>query len=422
VSDGVKRALRHPAAHLILISLVLGLEYLAVRRLIGARSLAPELQATMDAVDAAWRSGTFPRSAAYPPLIPAILIGVRALGLPPLDPWLFNLATAWAGMLALYGLARRALGAALPALAAALLALANPYALWTFLLSRDAGSEFLFGGLMLWAAISAAKREVEGKPALGVMLLALLAGIALGLTRVTGFFIAIAVFLIAFLISRTARQRRSWAFALAGVVASALLLCAFNWRQVGAFRLATNGGYNLYLGNHPAYLHAHPHYDVDVFLGAVAQAEGLDGLPEAERDSAYTRRALEFIRADPAAFGLRLVLKSVWHWFNLEKVPNYTSPSLLSADGQTAHLAAIDVLPSLAYVLYKLIYLPLLLLAMLLLFLGRIESRMWLLFGPLLGLWPVLALTFPDTRFKIDAELLAWPAMVVAWLWLRRGR
>ncbi len=422
MSEGLRRALRHPVAHLILISLALALEYLLVRRLIAARALVPELQTTIAGAEDAWRAGTFPQSAAYPPLIPALVIGWRAVGLPPLDPWLFNLSAAWAGMLVLYGLARRALGAAAPGLAAVLLAMANPYALWTFLLSRDAALEFLFGALMLWAALGAAKREVEGKPAFGVILLALLAGVALGLTRVTGFFVAGAVFIIALIVSRTVRQRRGWALALVGVLASALLLCAFNLRQVGAFRLATNGGYNLYLGNHPAYLHAHPHYDVDVFLGEVAQAEGFEGLPEAERDSAYTRRAIEFIRADPAAFGMRLVLKSAWHWFNLEKIPNYTSASRLAADGQTAHLAGVDVLPGLAYALYKLIYLPLLLLTLVLFLTRRLETRLILFIGPLLGLWPVLALAFPDTRFKIDAELLALPAMVAAWMWLRRRR
>lgn len=422
MTESLRRTLRHPAAHLILLSLTLALEYVVVRRLIAARGLVPELQSTLAAAQAAWRAGSFPQTALYPPLLPAMAIALQWAGLPLPDPWLFNLAAAWAGMLVLYGLARRALGAPLPAFAVGLLALLNPYALWTFLLSRDAALEFVFGGLMLWAVVSALRREAEDRRAAGMALLGLLVAIALGFTRVTGFFVAAAAFLIALALSRTAALRRGWALALLGLAASGLLLCTFNLRQVGAFRLATNGGYNLYLGNHPAYLHAHPHYDVDVFLGPVAQAEGFGTLPEAERDQAYTRRAIDFMKADPAAFGLRLVLKSAWHWFNLEKIPNYTSLSLLAPDGQTALLAPIDVLPGLAYALYKLLYLPLLAATLVFIATRRLERHLYVLIAPLLGLWPVVALTFPDTRFKIDAELLALPAMMAAWMTWRSKR
>lgn len=422
MAENIKRALRHPAAHLILLSLALALEFLFVRRAISARGLVPELQSTLASAESAWRAGSFPQSAAYPPLIPALIMTLRGAGLPLPDPWLFNLVAAWAGLLVLYALSRRALGAPLPAFAAGLLALANPYALWTFLLSRDAALEFFLGGLMLWAVVSVVRREAEGRRAGSLVWLSLAAAVALGFTRVTGFFAAAAVFLIALVISRSPGLRRGWALALLGLTTSALLLCAFNLRQAGAFRLATNGGYNLYLGNHPAYLHAHPHYDVDVFLGPVAQAEGFEGLPEAERDQAYTRRAIEFIQSDPAAFALRLALKSAWHWFNLEKIPNYTSPSLLQPDGQTALLAPIDVLPGLVYMLYRLFTLPLFVAVLVLMGMRRLERHVYLLIAPLLGLWPVVALTFPDTRFKIDADLLTLPAMVAVWMYWRGRR
>jgi len=114
-------------------------------------------------------------------------------------------------------------------------------------------------------------------------------------------------------------------------------------------------------------------------------------------------------------------VKSVWHWFNLEKIPNYTSPTYMEADGRVARLARISIVPGLAYVIYKLFYLPPFLFSLISIMRKKIQSGYALLCAPLLGLWPVVVLAFPDTRFKSNAEMVVLPAILAAyWVW-RRG-
>jgi hypothetical protein len=102
---------------------------------------------------------------------------------------------------------------------------------------------------------------------------------------------------------------------------------------------------------------------------------------------------------------------------NFEKIPNYSGATRLGSAGEGEWTATIDAdqshLPGLAYLAYKLAYIPAMVLTVVLLLRKRIDGRIALLFAPLLGLWPVVAITFPDTRFKLAAEVILVPGLIV---------
>ena len=124
----------------------------------------------------------------------------------------------------------------------------------------------------------------------------------------------------------TARRHgsRSTRLALACLLPLVVIVGAWTVRNQRAFGhpvlVSTNGGYNLWLGNHPG---------VKASTGNRAEVPGADEVPgmveeaarfwalpgnEATRDSAFTRRALEYIAADVPRF-LRLSLsKSLELW------------------------------------------------------------------------------------------------------------
>jgi 4-amino-4-deoxy-L-arabinose transferase-like glycosyltransferase len=94
------------------------------------------------------------------------------------------------------------------------------------------------------------------------------------------------------------------------------LLCApwvwYNHHVHGIWQLtSTNGGLNLWIGNHP---NGNGEYifpsELDVtFVKAVAQ------LPEVARDQAFYQAALQFIRQNPSRFGTLIVLKLYYYLF-----------------------------------------------------------------------------------------------------------
>ena len=98
--------------------------------------------------------------------------------------------------------------------------------------------------------------------------------------------------------------------------------------------VSTNGGYNLWLGNHPGVKASTGNRaevpGPDEVPGMEAEAARIWALPgnEATRDSAFTRRALEYITADVPRF-LRLSLsKSLELWALYQKPMNEDRPRL----------------------------------------------------------------------------------------------
>lgn len=408
--------LRATAASLMLLLIALSSIAWLVISAAHHRGLVPEVSEFIDAAQRTWQTGALPRSAFYPPGVTLIALGVRALGITAIDPFVFNFCLLALGVTIFYLLARQLLRNDWWASLAVLLALLNPYFVWTAMLSKDTSAEFFFLACFLWLMVAALDASVSEAQHAGRSIGILLFAILMSLVRVTNVFVALATFALVLVWPGQAR-RRKWITGLSmAFLAFILAFCGFNYYRVGAFNLATNGGYNLYLGNHPAYLHGHPHYDIDVFLRSIDQHEELASLDEATKNREYTRRAAQMIKADPAAFLYRLIVKSEWHWFNLEKIPNYTSATQVSSDqgtaGWNAELAPIRAAPNLAYVLYKIVYLPVFIFGLMLFFRRRIPIEQAVLFAPMFGLWPVVALTFPDTRFKICAEIIATPALV----------
>jgi hypothetical protein len=393
-------------------------------RLFQRRGLPSQAEYFFNIAEQIWRTGAMPRTAYYPPMIPLLIVGFRLLCI-VLTPFTFNFCMLALGLGSLYGLSYCLLRAEKYAFVSVLLALLNPYFIWITLLSRDTGPEFLFLSTTLWIAIKVlnmpenAPRRQKYFAMVGLLGSAFL----LSLSRVTGFFVVLTVIFLAVWRCATGWKRSFFAWCGGIFMVLTVLFCCYNYRLIGTFTLATHGGVNLYYGNHPAYIHGHPHYDIDMFMVNLPQ---IDYTPknEGDLDQAYSRRGLEFILADPVSFVYRVMCKSVWHWLNLEKIPNYPKQSKIIAQTDTYWVIhaerQIALTPGVAYMLYKLIYLPLFLLSGFALVYRKIPAPYLLLYGPYLGLWPVLVLTFPDTRFKISAEILVIPALIAAsFLWRR---
>lgn len=396
--------MRHGALAALLLLIALAIAQ-ADLWLLGARELTPMLSETIAMLD-----GPASVSAAYPPGIAWVLTGLRAGGLWPVDPWRFNQTLLGLGVLSFFTLSSLLLRSAPLASLAVLFGLLNPYFVWTLLLSRDAAPEFLLLTLLVCVTVYGLRSpRAPWTPAL----LALALATALGFTRVTGFFTGAAVLAVPLFTAGPGR-RGPWAAALVGLTLGAAGLCALNHTRAGAFTLTTTSGLNLYLGHHPAYLDGHPRHDIDVFLSRAAETEGFGTLPEAERDQAFRRRAFDFMRDDPLALLHRTLVKSIWHWFNFEKIPSSSGAAWLDPADGTVHIGRGGSLTSLAYLLYKIIYIPLFVLALAGLARRRVPCEFRLLLAPLAGLWPLAVLAFPDTRFKIAAEVLLCPLLLAA--------
>ncbi len=385
------------------------------RGLLGAKN-GEWLYGDVIAANQAYASGKLPVTAFYPPLLMLLMLGLRHLGVATIDMAVFNGVMTLGGFVALYAIAFRLLRDVYQAGAVVVLAILNPYVLWTFLINKDTASELFFMALTLYAFLAAWDRQQAVPPVAPAkrwtgVLAAALCCILLMLTRTTGFYIGLALLLTVAFLNRAGQPRRAWSVGVAGFLAAACVFCAINKARVGAFTLSTSSGVNLYLGNHPNYLDGHPKYDIDVFLPDLA----VPPRDEAAADAINRKAAVRFIREDPLAFVYRLIVKSEWYWFTLEKTPNFTALTTLDVEHQTVHLGKIDHKPGVAYLLYRLVYMPYFLLALWLLWSGRLDRRFVLLAIPLLVIWPITAMTFPDTRFKMNAELMMLPAVVAAW-------
>ena len=368
-----------------------------------------------------------PQTAFYPPGIPLLLALAQSFGWKEIYPFTFNAVLLNMGIVIFYVFARRLLGSVCWASAAVLLMILNPCFVSTSLLSRDTAAEFLFTGLFflfLFCLLRNAFQNQQVRVLFPVLLF--LTSVVLALVRVTGFFTVSLLFAACFLLEKP--LRRAFGVLLALWTVFTLLFMLHNYRIVGSFTLATNTGTNLYLGNHPFYLHGHPHYDIDAFLETERvkkemSEDNAQGLAEAQSDAYFRGKAYESIRSNIPAFLYRTLVKTVWHWFNFEIIPNYTSQAYLEGEVNRIVIEGrIGLLTGLTYIIYKFLYLPLFLWSVVVLFQKKIDVRLWLFYLPYLALWPIVALTFPDTRFKIVAEVCVWIPMIatVQWRWFLR--
>jgi hypothetical protein len=304
------------------------------------------------------------------------------------------------------------------------LAYANPYFVWLCFTSKDTAYEasalFLF-----FAAATRVVRSERLSSWRRSAALVLLPALAAFLVRLPAGLMALAAALLASVLT-TRAARKVFVAVTIGLVVTAVGYGTVNRARYGAFGLSYTLGLNVYYGNNALYDYGHPRHDIDVYLPPP--------VPDTEvftpaANQRLTKLGLDYMRAHPLETATRITEKSVWWWFNFEKVPNLSSnTALVSFDPPllTVRTSPIRYLPMVAYLLYKIVYVPLFILALALLLMGRRwrETEWWLLLMPLIAVWPLAVITFPDTRFKIVPEMLLVPWIFVmgreAWRLLRR--
>lgn len=84
-----------------------------------------------------------------------------------------------------------------------------------------------------------------------------------------------------------------------------------NYQQVGILNLASNGGYNLWLGNNPQANISNP---CSLATPDSLQARLIAAGDEAKQDAIFIREAWRYIKADPKAFVQRTLLKAIYFW------------------------------------------------------------------------------------------------------------
>ncbi|MFH1744023.1 MAG: hypothetical protein ABIH23_33885 [bacterium] len=384
--------------------------YIDVRHF-AVRGLRSQLEESIELSSSIVHEHRLPQTAFYPPGVPILLAAVRFLGCTNINPYVFNGIMLNLGAFVFYLLSRVVIGSLFCSFAAVLLMILNPYFVCTALLSRDGATEYFFTALLFLILFTFYKQtSVSRKSVIFLFLALFLTAAALGLVRVTGFFVAFAIFAVSIFIHKSSKL--FFGLLTAAFACFTLLFMLYNYALVGSFSLSTNSGINLYIGNHPLYLHGHPHYDIDVFLGERVESElkntGVDSMSESESDAYYRKKAEEFIQEDILGFVYRILVKSVWHWFNVEIIPNFTVSAHVDGNSDTIVIQTrINLLTSLSYVIYKLAYLPLFIISIVMLCKGRMDRHLLVFYMPYLALWPIVVLTFPDTRFKIVAEVCA---------------
>ncbi len=350
------------------------------------------------------------RTSAYPPGVFLLVNGFQAITGLAVNHYVYKIIMLMLWFWTAYAAARYVLGKGWPCFFAVCAMLLNPYFIWSCLLSPAAASEcfFLFLSFYMLIRLHDSVSDSGGQSAFYCILAFVLAIAAL--MRSTNFVILLSLLGVFVFAGRKKAKKCFAGFLLVFCIYTALF-CFYNYKRSLSFGLGTTFGINFFIGNNRAYLHGHPNYDIDVFFEKEILAgmkSEIKGLNEAQQNEYFFRAGMKEIRQDVPAFLYRCMVKSLWHWLNFEKIPRFTAPdTYIAGDGKTAHLGAIVILPAMMYLLYKLLYVPLFAGSLLLLFCRKLSLKEAVFFVPYFALWPVVMLLFPDTRFKICAEIMA---------------
>lgn len=396
-------------------SLFLLIEWAACFFFLLKARIVPEGGFLLDA-ESMLATGPIPNIDAYPPLLRMIYWGaMKTFHVSSLNPWIvYTLGFFLAGG-AFYWLLTQLNLSAKTQKWIFLLGMLNPYFVWLTLTSKDTAFEaffsFLFFGLVFKRVHTQEDAPVRTR---SVILLVAVALLGL-LTRLTTIFPALLVCVMLAIFLRGTR-RKEFVTVSVGVLLIALGYAGIHARAYGSFSLSNTFAPNFYFGNHPLYDYAHPRNDLDIFLPNSLDESVFQG-PDSSKK--LISLGVERIIHQPSAFAVRIIEKSLWHWFNFEKIPNLSSNTMvLSAtnDQLVLRVTPIRYFEMLPYLLYKLLYVPAFFFA--LLALAALRDRklfsFTLLLVPLLALWPIVVLTFPDTRFKIVGEMMAVPFIWIA--------
>lgn len=274
--------------------------------------------------------------------------------------------------------------------------LLSPYLTWSIFVGRDVAQD-LFGVSLLLYFVAKIIRGKNQHTWLGVALTGALAT----LIREQNLVIVLA-FISYFILFRIIPLKQT--MLISGLFAICLLpLFIFNYQGTGNWVLSTRLGMNLYYGNHVAYMIGHPNFDIDVFLGPHTEArlknsEG-DDLNNKTQDQLLREWAYQDIKSDPAGFLYRIVTKTLW-WAGPVRIPATDTNAFLDPISETVVLRNIGRLEKdLAYILHR-VFIIIFICVYLLNNYSQWQTSL-LLILPLLATLPVVALTFPDTRFRL---------------------
>lgn len=268
--------------------------------------------------------------------------------------------------------------------------LLNPYFLWLIVTSKDTAFEWLGVSVFFYCLLALITTENSEKKKLFLSLALTVSFIVSMLLRVTTVFIFLSAILLAFVMHWKTHKKLLLSVLAACMIAVSLFV-TYNGQTFGSYGLSTTMKGNLAYGQSPLYEYTHPIHDIDVFLPMDFAAD------------------VRF--PSPITFIAVSVRKSVWYWLNFEKVPNLSSNTRMIAQTDntlTLSIEPIKHLPSLLYTLMKLLYIPAFIISLFLWIRRKDWTDKTLIFlVPLLALWPICVLTFPDTRFKIVGEVIA---------------
>ncbi|MAB15394.1 hypothetical protein [Parvibaculum sp.] len=285
--------------------------------------------------------------------------------------------------------------------------LLNPYFFWLVVSSHDCVLQFFTLSLAFYLLI-------EARPVLFA-----LAGILAATVRSTDLFVFGGLAILMF-----AMWRKSiW------LLSPALyLFVAFgNLALYDSPSPSTNGGYNIFLGQHPLFAVAYPSYDIDQFFETkgLSSPEHLFGMhrtpqTEAELDTRYREMGFSFAKDDPVRAAQNALSKAALWLFNFQKVPEVSGKIYLEEGGHSIAIESLRggklLLGQMAYTLYKFVYNILFAVTIFYVCLRPsdfLSERHFFLILPVFFVLPVVLLSFPDTRFKIVYEVMAVPAILL---------
>ena len=285
--------------------------------------------------------------------------------------------------------------------------LLNPYFYWLVVSSRDCVLQFFTLSFAFYLLL-------ESRPVAFSLV-----GILAALVRSTDLFVFGGLAIVLF-----AKWRKPvWLL----FPAFYLVVMAGNMALYGSPSPSTNGGYNIFLGQHPLYAVAYPSYDIDQFFETkgFSSPERLFNMhrapeTEPELDAKYRAKGLAFMKDDPIR-ALHGAFSKMAIWlFNFQKTPTVSGAIYLKEGGQSIAIDSVKsgklLVGQAIYVLYKFAYNILFAVTIFYACMRPrdfLSNRHFFLVLPVFFVLPVILLSFPDTRFKIVYEVLALPALLI---------
>lgn len=290
--------------------------------------------------------------------------------------------------------------------------LLNPYLLWSFYVSSDTAIDSLLFVTFIYSFLNI-KKYGDSKIFLWLLFISI---ILFSITRPTSIYIGIFLMLYALVYVKERYVSQS----LLVFIVVAISLVMFNYVKHDRAAVSINGGYNLFLGNHPQYLDGHMKYDIDTFFekGGISICKNVNDSNEfscnnlGEKDKLYSSKGIDFITNDPVAFIYRAIVKGKEYFFGIEKVPYYRTIAFLKKDG-TIELQKqqVSYVVNIVYMVYKSIFILLFLLIVLSVIFYKYKTKENIIIIPWITMGIISLLTFPDSRFSLSYE-----ALVPIWL------